>query len=88
MFPAASGYLIARMRQSSEYAAALLGPELSPGAISPTQPKVAEAKVRGSPEGFQRVLVSPESAPGVRKGVSRGLEWVVGLGRGNLRDPC
>ena len=45
---------------------------LRPGVIAPTQPKVPEAKVRGSQEGFRCVLVSPERAPGVRKGVRRG----------------
>ena len=40
--------------------------------ITPIQPKVPEAKVRGSQEGVQCVLVSPERVPGVRKGVPRG----------------
>jgi hypothetical protein len=42
------------------------------GVITPTQPKVPEANVRGSYEGFQCVLVSPEKVLGVRKGVPRG----------------
>ena len=35
-----------------------------PGVITPTQPKVPEANVRGSQEGFQCALVSPERVPG------------------------
>ena len=46
--------------------------EVEPGVITLTQPKVPEAKVRGSPEGSQCVLVSPERVPGVRKRVPRG----------------
>jgi hypothetical protein len=40
--------------------------------ITPTQPNVPEAKVRGSHEGFQWVLVSPERAHWLRKRVRRG----------------
>jgi hypothetical protein len=40
--------------------------------MTPTQPKVPEAKFKGSQEGFQCVLVSPERLPGVRQGVRRG----------------
>jgi hypothetical protein len=39
--------------------------------ITPTQPKVPEAKVRGSHERFQCLLVSPERVPGVREGLQR-----------------
>ena len=45
-----------------------------------TQPKVPDAKVRGSQEGFQCVLVSLERVPGVRKDVRRGhVERVPGV---------
>ena len=43
--------------------------------ITRTQPKVPEAKVRGSQEGFQCVLVSPERVPGVRKGCPMQPAW-------------
>jgi hypothetical protein len=43
-----------------------------PGVTNLTQPKVPAAKVRGSREGFQCVLVSLERVLGVRKGVPRG----------------
>ena len=40
--------------------------------ITLTQPKVPEANIRGSQEGFQWVLLGLEMAPGVLKGVPRG----------------
>jgi hypothetical protein len=39
---------------------------------TPTQPKVPEAKIRGSQEGFQWVILGLERVPGVLKGVQRG----------------
>ena len=43
-----------------------------PAVMTPTQPKVPEAKARGPQEGFQCVLVSPERVLGVQNGVPRG----------------
>jgi hypothetical protein len=43
-----------------------------PGVITPTQPKVPEAKVRGSQVDFQSVLVILKRVPGVQKGVAKG----------------
>jgi hypothetical protein len=57
--------------------------------ITRTQPKVPEAKVRGSQEGFQCVLVSSERVPEVRKGVPRGRLELAALVRakaGVVRD--
>ena len=45
----------------------------APGAISPAQPEVPEAKIRGSHEGFQWVrTLGSERVPGVLKRVQRG----------------
>ena len=43
-----------------------------PGVITPTQPKVPEANIRGSPKGFQWVILRLERVQGVLKGVPRG----------------
>jgi hypothetical protein len=63
------------------------------GVITLTQPEVPEATIRGSPEGFQRVILGPERVLGVLKGVQRGptgppgpLELAaLAQGRGELR---
>ena len=47
---------------------------LRPGVIAPTQPKVPEAKVRGSQEGFYWILVSASGEEGVTKGRG-GVLW-------------
>ena len=57
-----SGWIVTTLEQADH----------SPGVITPTQPKVPVAKVKGCQEGFQCVLVSPERVLGIRKGVSRG----------------
>jgi hypothetical protein len=44
----------------------------APGVITLTQPKIPEAKIRGSQKGFQWVILGLESAQGVRKRVQRG----------------
>ena len=43
-----------------------------PGVITPTQPKLPEAKIRGSQEGLQWDILGLERVPGVIKGVRRG----------------
>ena len=43
-----------------------------PGVITPTQPKVPEAKARGSLEGFQWVMLGLERVQRVLDGVPRG----------------
>ena len=43
-----------------------------PGVITLTQPKVLEAKIRGSQKGFQWVILGLERALGVLKAVQRG----------------
>ena len=60
---------------------------LRPGVITPPQPKVPEAKIRGSQTGFQCVTLDLERVPGVPKGVQRGpmgyqpgVEAIVGAG--------
>jgi hypothetical protein len=45
----------------------------APGVITLTQPKIPEAKIRGSQKGFQWVILGLERAEGVRKRVQRGL---------------
>ena len=45
---------------------------LTPGVITLTQPKVPEAKIRGSQKGFQWVILGLERVPAVLKGVQRG----------------
>jgi hypothetical protein len=44
-----------------------------PGVITLTQPKVRQAKIRGSQKGFQWVILGLHRAPGVLKGVQRGI---------------
>jgi hypothetical protein len=45
--------------------------EAPAGVITLTQPKVPEAKIRGSQKGFQWVILGVEIVPGVLKGVQR-----------------
>ena len=50
-----------------------VGQPAAPGVITLTQPKVPEAKIRGSQKGFQWVILGLESVPpGVLKGAQRG----------------
>ncbi len=44
----------------------------APGVITLAQPKILEAKIRGSQKGFQWVILGLERAQGVRKRVQRG----------------
>ena len=54
----------------------LLKEEETPGVITPTQPEVPGAKIRGSQKGFQVffqwVILGLDRVPGVLKGVPRG----------------
>ena len=73
-----------RLAEAAERAAALragaagvadrvaLGGQRAPGVITPGQPKVPEAKIRGSQKVFQWVILGLERVPRVLKGVQRG----------------